>query len=242
MSGHDPRSPLRSLPWGFLGMVALVLVFESFAAKHEKDLFLKIDAWTWNQTGRRAERPGPSPRVVCLGDSLVQVGVASPVVEKLTGLSTCNLAISGGQAASTYYLLRRVLDTGGRPDALVLDFFPRHLQSSPLAGLDPWTSLARFDELIDLAWAGWDAEFLGRVAIAKIVPTVRSRPEVRSHVLAALNGEDRGDHHHVPPSLRRNLEINRGGSSVPRPRARCSRRTWRLGQRLTFQATGPAIR
>ncbi|AGA26241.1 hypothetical protein [Singulisphaera acidiphila] len=215
MSGHDPRSPLRSLPWGLLGMFALVLAFEAFAAAHQNNLFLKIDAWTWKQTGRRAERPGSKARIVCLGDSLVQVGVASPIIEKHAGLSTCNLAISGGQAASSYFLLRRVLEAGGRPDSLVLDFFPRHLQSSPLVGLDPWIDLTTFAEVVDLARAGRDAEFLGRVALAKILPTVRSRPEIRGTILAALNGEDRSDRHHVPPSLRRNIEVNRGGLLCP---------------------------
>src|SRR4051794_24059545 len=114
MSGDDPRSSLRSLPWGLLGMLAVVLAVEAFAAHHEDDLFLRVDAWSWKQTGRRAERAGIKSRVVCLGDSLVQVGVAPPIIEKYTGLSTCNLAISGGQPASSYYLLRRVLAAGGR--------------------------------------------------------------------------------------------------------------------------------
>jgi hypothetical protein len=215
MSGSEPRSLLRSLPWGLLGMFAVVIAVESFAAHHENDLFLKIDAWSWEQTGRRAERAGLKSRVVCLGDSLVQVGVASPILETETGLSTCNLAISGGQAASSYYLLRRILEAGGRPDALVLDFFPRHLQSSPLIGLDPWVALTKLGEVVDLARAGRDPEFLGRVALAKILPTFRLRPEVRANVLAALRGEDRGDAHHVPPFLRRNMEVNRGGLLCP---------------------------
>jgi hypothetical protein len=196
-------------------MLAAVIAVESFAARHENDLFLKIDAWSWGQTSRRVERAGFQSRVVCLGDSLVQVGVASPIIERHTGLSTCNLAISGGQAASSYYLLRRVLDAGGRPDALVLDFFPRHLQSSPLMGLDPWVSLTTLGDVIDLARAGRDVEFLGRVALAKILPTLRLRPEVRTNVLAALHGEDQGDKHHVPPFLRRNMEVNRGGLLCP---------------------------
>ncbi|WP_406696706.1 hypothetical protein V5E97_37545 [Singulisphaera sp. Ch08] len=215
MSGHDPRSPLRSLPWGLLGMFALILAVEAFAADHESDLFLKIDAWTWRQTGRRAERSVSKPRVVCLGDSLVQVGIASPLVEKHAGLSTCNLAISGGQPASSYFLLRRLLEAGGRPDALVVDFFPRHLQQSPLNGLDPWTALSTWGEIVDLARAGRDAEFLGRVALAKLLPTVRARPEIRANLLAALNGEDQSDRQHVPPFLRRNLEVNQGGLLCP---------------------------
>lgn len=215
MSTANLRPCPRSLPWGLLGMIAVVIAVESFAARHENGLFLRIDAWSWKQTGKRAERAALKSRVVCLGDSLVQVGVASPIIETETGLSTCNLAISGGQAASSYFLLRRVLDAGGRPDALVLDFFPRHLQSSPLLGLDPWVSLTRLGEVIDLARTGRDVEFLGRVALAKILPTVRLRPEVRANVLAALRGEDQGDKHHVPPFLRRNMEVNRGGLLCP---------------------------
>lgn len=196
-------------------MLALVFAVEVFVAKHQSDIFLKIDAWTWRQTGRRAERMDSKPGIVCLGDSLVQVGVASPILERYAGRSACNLAISGGQAASSYFMLRRVLAAGGRPEALVLDVFPRHLQATPLVALDPWTDLATWDEVLDLAWTGRDADFLGRIALAKFLPTIRVRPEIRGAVLAALGGEDRTDRHHVPPSLRRNLEVNRGGLLCP---------------------------
>lgn len=216
-SDSQPRSPLRSLPWGLLGMVALVVAVEGFAKRHERDLFLKVDAWTWEQTKRRAEGDGRQAQVVCLGDSLVQVGVAAPVVETVTGKTTCNLAISGGQAASSYFLLRRLLDAGGRPDALVLDLFPRHLQTSPLEGLDPWVDLARPADVVDLARTGRDGEALGRIALAKLVPTVRARPEIRASVYAAWHGVDQTDRRHVPPFLRRNLKVNHGGLLCPAP-------------------------
>lgn len=205
------------LPRGLLGMLALVLAIEGFAKRHERDLFLKVDAWTWEQTKRRAEGDGRRAQVVCLGDSLVQVGVAAPIVEAQAGLTTCNLAISGGQAASSYFLFRRLLDAGGHPDALVLDFFPRHLQTSPLLGLDPWVNLARPEEVVDLARAGRDGEALGRIALAKLLPTVRARPEIRASLAAAWRGDDQTDRQHVPPFLRRNLKVNHGGLLCPAP-------------------------
>src|SRR5262245_4273962 len=211
MNGRGPRS----LPWGLLGALALILAAERFAARHENDLFLRLDAWSWAHIAQLAETPAPGRRIVCLGDSLVQVGVVSPVLEKQIGIRTYNLAISGGQAASSYYLLQRTLDAGTVPDLLLVDFFARHLAQSTVASLDPWPALASFRECLGLAWTARDSEFLARVVLAKLLPTVRARSTIRDNVLAAIRGEDIADRQHVPPFLRRNLAINHGGLLCP---------------------------
>lgn len=216
MSGSDLHSRLHLLPRGLLGMLVLVVAVERFAARHQRDLFLRIDDWSWQQTGRLARESSPAPEIICLGDSLVQVGVAPPIIEERTGKRTCNLAISGGHAAASYFLLRRALDAGARPKALLVDFFPRHLEADPLQTLDPWRALASPRECVDLAWTARDARFLGQVATAKLFPTFGSRGAIRESLIAAFSGEDRHDRQFVPPFLRRNLRLNRGGVLCPR--------------------------
>jgi hypothetical protein len=197
-------------------MLALMLAVERFAARHEHDLFLTIDHWNWRQTSRQAgSRPDRQPRILCLGDSQVQVGVASAIVESQTGRKVSNLAISGGQAASSYFLLRRALGAGEAPDAILVDFFPRLLQASPLEGVDPWTSLTRVGECADLAWTARDPGFFARVALGRILPTVRARDAIRRNLSAALRGERNDDRQHVPAALRRNLARNGGGVLCP---------------------------
>lgn len=215
MSQNDP-SPIRvSLPWGLLGMLALIVAVERFAARHENDLFLKIEHWTWRQIGRLADSPPGAPRIVCLGDSLVQVGIAAPIVEERTGRITYNMAISGGPVVASYLLLRRAVESGGSPEAVVLDCFPRLLEADPLDGSDPWSSIASVAECADLAWSARRPAFLARTVVAKAVPTVRMRYEIRGAVVAALRGEPMGARQFVPPSLVRNLRVNRGGVLCP---------------------------
>lgn len=215
MSGsHRHTRPVR-LPWGLMGMLALVLVVEGFAARHQRDRFLNIDDWTWRQIGRLATAPAHEPRIVCLGDSLVQVGVAAPIIEKRTGHKTYNLALSGGHAAASYFLLKRVLASGPKPAALLVDFFPRHLQADPTLTLDPWRSLATTGESLDLAWSARNARFLGCVTTARLIPSLGLRDAIRSNVQGALAGDELADRQHVPPFLRRNIRLNGGGVLCP---------------------------
>jgi len=204
-------------PLGLLGMLLCIVLIERFVARHEADHFLKMDSWTWNQTAKRAVREARDAGLICLGDSLVQVGIAPILIEARTGLVTNNLALSGGQPASSYFLLRRVLEAGGEPKAVLIDFFPKHLQVSPTVSLDPWTSIAQSRELFDLARQSGDTDFLGRALWSRWVPSSRARPEVRNAILAALREENRRDRQHVPPYWRRNLQVNQGGVLCPPP-------------------------
>jgi hypothetical protein len=196
-------------------MLALVLAAEGFAARHQRDRFLNIDDWTWRQVGRLASAAAHEPRIVCLGDSLVQVGVATPIIEKRTGYRTYNLALSGGHAAASYFLLERVLASGTKPAALLIDFFPRHLQADPTVTLDPWRSLATTGESLDLAWTARDARFLGWVSTARLLPSLGLRDAIRSNLRGALAGDELADRQFVPPFLRRNLRLNGGGVLCP---------------------------
>lgn len=211
MNGRGPRS----LPCGLLGALALIIAAERFAARHENDLFLNLEVWSSAHVAELARTPVPGPRIVCIGDSLVQVGVASPVIENRTGIRTYNFAISGGQAATSYFLLRRTLAAGDEPAAILVDFFGGLLVNNPAATLHPWPSFGSLGECLDLACTARDATFLAKVMVAKTLPTVRARLAIRDNVLAALHGEDQSARHHVPPSLRRNLALNRGGLLCP---------------------------
>lgn len=217
MSGPEALGLLRAMPWGLVGMLALSLAVERFAARHEHDLFLKFDAWSWQRTGQYARTEAPKSRILCFGDSQVQRGVIAPILESRTGRPTFNLALGGGQAVSSYVLLRRALEAGARPDALLVDFFPGLLAGEPLAPLDAWAPIADYADALDLAVAGRDPDIFTEVALAKLLPTYRERHAIRGNLTSALLGEDHADRHVVPPFVRRNMRLNRGAFLCPDP-------------------------
>src|SRR4051812_23478498 len=99
------RTAIVRFPWGLIGAALLVVLIEGFIAGHEDDRFLTLQSWTWRHAARDAANGSREAEILCLGDSLVQGGVAAPLLEAQLGLKTRVLAIAGGQAPSSYYLL-----------------------------------------------------------------------------------------------------------------------------------------
>src|SRR5690242_12777653 len=112
----------RRHPWpvGMLGMLALVLAAESYVARHDLD-FATLWSANWRHGAAAARREGPKSAVLAFGDSLVKDGVAAPVIEARLGRRAYNLAVFNGQAPASYFLLRRALDAGARPAAVLID-------------------------------------------------------------------------------------------------------------------------
>src|SRR3954465_2985596 len=107
-------SARRGLPWGFLGMVVLTLAAESRLSKLGAEL-ADFSVRDWVQSRKASDRDVRGCRLLCFGDSQVKTGVVPQVLEARTGWRTHNLALVGGQAPSSYFLLRRALDRGARP-------------------------------------------------------------------------------------------------------------------------------
>ncbi len=214
MTGPAPAVALLGrLPWGLLGMIALTAAVEAFIAGRGPDFRSTAD-WGWAVTGKAARVEGPGRDVLVFGDSLVKLGVAPGLVAVRSGRSTYNLALCGGQAPSTYFLLRRALDAGARPSAVLVDFFPRLQQLGPRHGIELWPALLGPIEAVELAWVARDPDLLASILVARALPSVRARHALRSSILAALDGRP-SPSRDATRAYRRNWRKNLGAQIMP---------------------------
>jgi len=123
--------------------------------------------------------------------------------------------VTGGRPANSYFLLRRALDAGARPSALVLD--ADLLESGPFDLPYLWPQLATPRQAVEMAWMGRKPDFLAHYGLAWVLPSVRGRFEIRSNILAATRGETTN----LRPAANfndRNWRVNRGAAILPSSR------------------------
>ncbi len=215
MSATGVNGRRGAAPWGLLGMLALVALGEWAFTRHEMDVLAPWH-WDWRHTGKAARTQAPESEILCFGDSLVKFGVLPAVVEARTGRRTYNLAVALGQTPSSYFLLRRALRAGSRPSALLVDATPHLLRESPRAPqhLRQWPEMLGTAEMLDLAWTARDPDFLAAMAVAKLLPSLRARQEVRGAVLDALRGGP-SRRRFLAAQFWRNTRVNRGANAMP---------------------------
>jgi hypothetical protein len=184
---------------GLVGMLALVLLVEARLRRHDRDL-TTVWAAAWARAGERAGPEARGAEVLCLGDSLVMHGLAPRVIEQRLGRPSRSFALFKGQGPTAYFLLRRALDAGARPRAVLID--GELLGDDPLELTRLWPELLGLPELAELAWSAGDAGFFGASAMGRLVPSVRLRFEVREALLAAFRGEYASARWGLAPKLR----------------------------------------
>ena len=168
-------------------MLALVLVVEASVASLRDDLIRPLGE-SWRFAAQAAETQATGSDVLCLGDSLVKYGILPGEIEKRSGLKAYNLATSGGTTPSAFFLLRRALDAGARPRAVVVDFAALMSLNDGPPKLLNYPELATPRDCLDLAWASNDPGFFGASMVAKLLPSSRYRFEIRNALRAALEG------------------------------------------------------
>lgn len=202
------------VPWGGIGMLALVLMVELFVSRASLDL-LRPEYWLWYATGKSArESAAIHAEVLCLGTSQTSYGVVPQVLQEQLGRRVYNLAMCASPPQADYYLLKRVLDAGGRPRAVVLDLHP-HLMAVPFRGsIRFFPNLLSVAECLDLSWTARDPDFAAEVLTARALPSVLGRIDLRTAILAALRGEP---HSLRQPTLAQvwNRESNQGAMILP---------------------------
>ncbi|MFO0952739.1 MAG: hypothetical protein U0835_16645 [Isosphaeraceae bacterium] len=204
------------MPLGLLGALLLVAAVESGLPTTAARLPTR-----WRSRGgsaaEAAERLAPGCQVLCLGDSLAKHGLVPQVLTETSGRSSCNLAAAAAPTPLTFFLLKRALDAGARPEAVVLDLKPSVLAGGPRFRLRDWPEALRAGELVDLAWTSGGGGLFAELALNSLLPSYRARHDVRDATRAALRGE--------VPRLRelnaicwRNWTLNRGANLAhPRP-------------------------
>ncbi len=208
MEDNQQARARRRIPAGFVGMLALVLVTETIVIQRGTGLGSAL-AWLWNDCGRAAAKNSKECQVLCLGDSQVKHGMITNVLEDRLKLRTMNLAFSGGQAPTSYFQLRRVLNAGAKPAAVVVDFYPILLSHGLEENTYRWAEYLTTAECLDLARTAGDANMFAWVMTGRLFPSVRCRQGLRELVISRLKGEKENltDRIHV---FRRNTWKNRG--------------------------------
>jgi hypothetical protein len=206
MEGSE--SGRRGWPLGMVGAFALIALVESFVGRHELD-FTTPARMEWRLSGRAAVDRAPGSEVLGLGTSMTKMGLFPRVVERESGRRTYNLACCAGRMAGSYFLLRRAIEAGATPGAILLEVHPTYLATPFREGLSAWADLLDPRDCLDLAWDSGDATFFARTMLARILPSLNARAEIRSALLAAIRGEINPNRLATGPQVR-NLDRNAG--------------------------------
>lgn len=202
------------LPHGFLGMLALVLGCELAIARQGISL-LNVQPAMFRFAARAAEREAPHCDILCLGDSLVKLGLVPRLLEAELGRSTYNLALIAGQPPSSYFLLRRALEAGARPSAVVVNFKANCLSYPPWVNVRQWCEIGGLRDCLELAWAAPDAHVSGTILTDWLLPSFQSRDQLRSWILAALAGQSGASYSETVPYWH-NWSANQGAQIMPK--------------------------
>ncbi|MGE3818549.1 MAG: hypothetical protein AB7I30_03885 [Isosphaeraceae bacterium] len=204
------RSRASRVPLGLLGMLGMVLLVESAVAERWES-FTDPVAFSWRYSLDEADRAGGFD-VLCLGDSLAKHGLVPPVMTSVNGRSARNLAAAASPAPLTYFALRRALNAGARPAAVVLEYKPSVLAGGPKLRSRCWAEALSGLELVDLIRTSKSATLAAELLVGAALPSVRARHDVRENLLRALRGES-SRLRSLNAICRRNWSVN-GGANV----------------------------
>jgi hypothetical protein len=197
-------------------MFALVAMVEAGVARRWESVSDPV-AFSWRFSAEAAGSRAKGCGVLVVGDSLAKHGLIPRVIESATGRRAYNLAAAAAPAPLTYFLLRRAVDAGARPEALVVEFKPSVLAGGPRFRVRDWPEVLNPSEMAELALASRSGEFTAELILGALLPSFRARHDVRDALASALRGE--------PARLvalnaicRRNWEVNAGANvATPRP-------------------------
>lgn len=177
----------RRSPWGLLGMIGLVMLVEGWLGLRALK-FSDVDEWAYRWTSLAVRREVKGREILCFGDSLIKLSVVPMILGERTGKSTYNLALSGGQATTSYFVLKRAIDAGARPTGIIVDFAPELLRLWPRHNLMRWASLLDPFEAAQLARWSNDPQLVGELAVARMFRSIRSKAAIRANIMGALAG------------------------------------------------------
>ncbi len=178
------------VPWGLLGFLVLICLGEVATREFEPGL-IGIEPWDWRLTSQAAvSAEVKSASVLCLGDSLIKLGVQPQILaDRLGGgRRVYNLAVCAGRAPTSYFLLRRALAAGSKPTALIVDFDETVLAQAPDQTTRLYAELLQSQEVCELAATMRRPDFAGAVLTSAVSQVARNRFEIRQAILDALTG------------------------------------------------------
>ncbi len=182
------RVAWRNVPWGFIGAIVLIVGVEKTIASKITSVTTEV-ASCWSFAAKAASREAAHSEILGFGDSLMKYGFQPKVIEAQTGRTAYNLAAYGGPPSRDYLLLKRVLDAGGKPAALVVCFQVVHLGSGPRFHVRHFAESVTPSEALDLSWYSRDPGLFAWLMLSRVVPSIRTRFEIRGNAMTALNGQ-----------------------------------------------------
>jgi hypothetical protein len=201
------------IPAGFVGFLAILLVVEAALARSGLTASHLTAAWV----DARADATSAEVResgVICLGDSQIKEGVLATVVSRRLGVPAYSLAVQGGQPPAAYFLLRRAVDAGARPRAVVVGFFHDLVACDVSINVAQWPEALGLGDCLDLAWTSSDLGLLVRSTLGLGLASFRGREPIREAVRSALLGEPETIRDAIL-AHRRNWRLNRGSQAMP---------------------------
>ena len=211
-----PHRVRSRLPIGFLGMLAILGLGERYIRRHD-DAFLGYLAWDWRTARQAADDPATEPLILGFGDSLLKLSTMPEVLEAKTGLSTYNLAVSGGQAPSSYYLLRAALEAGARPRLILLETAPTLLRLPPDHNLGNWPQLLSVAEAAELARIDHDSDHFTRAVLTRLMAAYSCREGLDNAIRLGLAGAE--NRHWIDVLTARVAWRRQKGAQVASPKA-----------------------
>ncbi len=207
----------RSVPLGLIGMLATVAVGQRFFADQTQEIVpTRRVEMSWRNAACAAVGPEGQSEILCLGDSRIKLGVLPRVLEERLNLTSYNLALLGGQAPSSYFLFRRLLEHGARPRAVLVDFSETLLAFSPSQNAVCLTDRIGPSESLEVAWHSRDPALAVSTALHGLLPGWCEQDN-RSLLLkfragTAADAVPADD----PRVFERNWRVNKGAQAAPR--------------------------
>jgi hypothetical protein len=191
-------------------MFGLILAIECWAGRNWLT-FSDPVSLSWRFSAQAASTRARGCQILILGDSLAKHGLVPAVLEVPTGTRVLNISAARGPTLLSYFLLRRALDAGARPSAVVLNAKPAVLIGGPEYDARYWQELLTPRECWELFRLTGRAPFILSTCVGRLLPSFRARLEVRSKVMAALRGET-DPLHAINRVLWRNWTVNAGAN------------------------------
>ena len=198
----------RRLPLGLLGAMVLIFLVEQSIETNAIDS-QGGNHWSYRVAARVAGNEVRTNQILCFGDSLLRLGLAPRVIEAETGLRGYNFAQAGGQAPSSYFLLRAAVESGAKPAAIVVEFFPNLLTQTTKLNDQNWPFLARLTDGLRFSTFNGDLEAFGHFAVSRLLPSIRSRTSLRTAIQLGFQTEQRIIKGEILKAIR-NWKTNRG--------------------------------
>jgi hypothetical protein len=165
-----------------------------------------------SESAKAADSPAARAEVVCLGDSLIKLGILPRVLEARTGFSAYNLAVLGGQAPSSFFILRRALERGLRPRVLLVDFSADLLSLPPGHNPTCWPDTVGPHQSMDLAWHSCDPALAISAGLHWLLPRWCDQHDTKAAFRPGRDDSAVDD----PRVFKRNWKFNRGAQVAPR--------------------------